>query len=73
MINVPAWFYRTLWITVAVLGAICAVGSVALMFGEGVTIVSGGPSLIAAGAFGAVMLIYAAWRLIRPLRPPPKE
>jgi hypothetical protein len=74
MIKVPGWIYRLLWITVAVIGAMAALGGALILLDrDGVTVNSGGPVLIMGAVFGAFMLIYAAWRLLKPLRPPPRE
>jgi hypothetical protein len=73
MIKVPAWFYRSLWITVGVIGAISMLGGAAMLLDrDGVTVNSGGPILIIGAVFGALMLVYALWRLIKPLKPPPE-
>ena len=74
MIKVPGWIYRLLWITVAVIGAITALGGALILLDrDGVTINSGEPVLVAGAVFGAFILIYAVRRLLKPLRQPPEE
>jgi hypothetical protein len=73
-VKVPPWFYRLLWITIAVIGAICALGLIPLLIDdESVTIISGRWVIIVGGIFGAVMLVYALWRLLWPLKAPPRN
>jgi hypothetical protein len=73
-LRVPSWLYRLLWIAVAVIGAICGLGLILMLaFDGGVSINQGGPILIAAGVFGAVMFAYAIRRLLWPLKAPPRS
>lgn len=71
-LKVRPWVYRMMWIAVATLGAICVAGVIPLLIpSSGVTVNSGGPVLLATGVLGAVMLPYALWRLLWPLKAPP--
>ncbi len=73
-IKVQPWLYRTLWIAVAVIGALCTLGLIPLLFDdEGFRVISGRPTLIVMVIVGAIILVYALWRLLRPLRAPPQN
>lgn len=73
MIKVSPNIYRLLWISIAVLGGLCSLGAIPLFFGgDGVTVISGEPWLLAGAVFGAFILIYALWRLFWPLKAPPR-
>jgi hypothetical protein len=70
---VRPWLYRLVWITVAVIGAISALGLVVLLLDQEAGNEQGRLLLIAVGVFGALMLIYAIRRLLRPLKAPPSN
>jgi len=73
VIKVSRRIYRLLWISIAILGGICTIGAIPLfLVGDGVTVVSGEPWLVAGVVFGAFILIYALWRLFWPLKAPPR-
>ena len=74
-LRVRPWFYRLLWISVAVIGAICTLGFLPLLLGDqGAIVVHSDKSLLLAGAvFGLIILVYAVWRLRWPLKAQPRE
>jgi fucose permease len=72
-LKVPRWFYRSLWISVAVLGAFCTTGFIPLLMGNfGDQLEENEKILFLAMAlFGVAILGYAIWRLRWPLKAPP--
>jgi len=72
-LRVPRWFYRSLWIAIAVIGALCTLGLIMLLFGElGSADEDERALFLATGLFGAVIFVYALWRLRWPLKAPPR-
>lgn len=72
-LRVAPWFYRLLWITVALLGALCTLGFLPVLLGaSGVTDNSDKVVFLAGGVFGLIVLGYAIRRLLWPLKAPPR-
>lgn len=75
MIKVHPTVYRVVWITCAVFSAILAVGPLMLLSED---VHPHDPeefraTTIGFGVIGAIALAYSLWRLIRPLKAPPRE
>lgn len=74
MIRVHPTIYRLLWITCAVFGVVLLVGPLALL-SDGVTATNDTSRyvLLAGGACGLFVLLYALRRLLWPLRSTPPQ
>jgi hypothetical protein len=71
-LRVAPWFYRLLWISVTLVGALSAFGLGGLLLNQQSGNEQGRLLLIATAIFGALMLPYAIWRLLWPIKAPPR-
>lgn len=72
-LKAPRWLYRSLWISVAVIGGICTTGFIPLLVGDFGDQLEANEKVLffAMALFGVAILGYAIWRLRWPLKAPP--